>query len=200
MDAVAGAARPATGSIDEPKGLVSRRWSQVVLAGAGERTARIARSMTSAPAMLALVTDAFGGRGGIAQYNRDLLERACLTSEAWLSSITVLPRHAPDQAIPPSGILQMPPRPGRIAYVPHGAGHGAHPAGRRRVLRTSLHGATCGADRPTERCQTDHPDPRDRGLAAAVATSARGAGDSRSRLVRVALHAGCGPRLGCNRA
>ena len=29
--------------------------------------------MTSAPAMLALVTDAFGGRGGIAQYNRDLL-------------------------------------------------------------------------------------------------------------------------------
>ena len=29
--------------------------------------------MKPSPAMLALVTDAFGGRGGIAQYNRDFL-------------------------------------------------------------------------------------------------------------------------------
>ena len=34
-----------------------------------------------------------------------------------MPSITVLPRHAPDQVIPLSGIRQMPPRPGRIAYA-----------------------------------------------------------------------------------
>jgi phosphatidylinositol alpha-1,6-mannosyltransferase len=65
--------------------------------------------------MLALVTDAFGGRGGIAQYNRDLL--SSLAQSGVVSSITALPRHAPDQAVPPSGILQMPPRVGRIAYT-----------------------------------------------------------------------------------
>jgi phosphatidylinositol alpha-1,6-mannosyltransferase len=65
--------------------------------------------------MLALVTDAFGGRGGIAQYNRDLL--SSLAQSGVVSSITVLPRHAPDQAIVSSGILQTPPRTGRIAYA-----------------------------------------------------------------------------------
>ena len=42
--------------------------------------------------MLALVTDAFGGRGDIAQYNRDFL--SAVVSCGAVSSITVLPRHA----------------------------------------------------------------------------------------------------------
>lgn len=69
--------------------------------------------MSTTPAMLALVTDAFGGRGGIAQYNRDFLGAL---AQAGLVSITVLPRHAPDSAVPPQSIHQMPARPGRAAY------------------------------------------------------------------------------------
>ncbi len=69
--------------------------------------------MTTPPAMLALVTDAFGGRGGIAQYNRDFLGAL---AEAGLASITVLPRLAPDSAVAPNSIKQMPARPGRAAY------------------------------------------------------------------------------------
>lgn len=67
--------------------------------------------MTTTPAMLALVTDAFGGRGGIAQYNRDLL-----TALAEISSITVLPRHAPDSFAALESIRQLPSRQGRLAY------------------------------------------------------------------------------------
>ena len=75
--------------------------------------------MTSAPAMLALVTDAFGGRGGIAQYNRDFLSALADPGSEGVavSSITVLPRHAPIKSAPPTGIQQMPPRPGRVAYA-----------------------------------------------------------------------------------
>lgn len=62
--------------------------------------------------VLALVTDAFGGRGGIAQYNRDFLSALAEVGH----SIIAVPRHAPDAADPPSGILQCRSRPGRIAY------------------------------------------------------------------------------------
>ncbi|MGA9305365.1 MAG: glycosyltransferase family 4 protein [Candidatus Sulfotelmatobacter sp.] len=64
--------------------------------------------------MLALVTDAFGGRGGIAQYNRDFL--GALAETGALSSITVLPRQAPDLFVLPARIEQTPARPGRIGY------------------------------------------------------------------------------------
>ena len=70
--------------------------------------------MKSLPAMLALVTDAFGGRGGIAQYNRDFL--GAVAEAGIMSSITVLPRQAPDPPEVPKTIEQMPSRPGRIAY------------------------------------------------------------------------------------
>jgi phosphatidylinositol alpha-1,6-mannosyltransferase len=70
--------------------------------------------MKSSPAMLALVTDAFGGRGGIAQYNRDFL--GALADARIMSSITVLPRLAPDPAVPHQTIEQMPPQPGRLVY------------------------------------------------------------------------------------
>ncbi len=64
------------------------------------------------PKVLALVTDAFGGRGGIAQYNRDFLT-ALASAE---SKVVVLPRHAPDLEKPPNGIEQRPARFGRLAY------------------------------------------------------------------------------------
>ena len=65
--------------------------------------------------MLALVTDAFGGRGGIAQYNRDFL--GTLADARAVSSITILPRHAPDLPLVPKRIEQAIARPGRIAYL-----------------------------------------------------------------------------------
>ena len=49
--------------------------------------------MNPSPTMLAIVTDAFGGRGGIAQYNRDFL--GALAGTCAVSSITVLPRQVP---------------------------------------------------------------------------------------------------------
>jgi len=64
--------------------------------------------------MLALVTDAYGGRGGIAQYNRDFL--GAIAGMNILSSITVLPRHAPDPPQPPRGIRQLRAHAGRIGY------------------------------------------------------------------------------------
>ena len=70
--------------------------------------------MKPSPTMLALVTDAFGGRGGIAQYNRDFL--GALADTRAVSSITVLPRHAPDRPSVPETIEQTIARPGRIAY------------------------------------------------------------------------------------
>ena len=75
--------------------------------------------MTSAPGVLALVTEAFGGRGGIAQYNRDFLSGLAGASpeSVGASSITVLPRHAPDNVMPPIGIRQMSPRPARLLYA-----------------------------------------------------------------------------------
>jgi phosphatidyl-myo-inositol dimannoside synthase len=69
--------------------------------------------MKPSPAMLALVTDAYRGRGGIAQYNRDFFEAL---SEEGLPSITVLPRQAPDSSGMPETIEQLQARPGRIAY------------------------------------------------------------------------------------
>ena len=63
--------------------------------------------------MLAMVTDGFGGRGGIARYNCDLL--SVLAAAGW--QITVVPRYAPDPEVPPPGITQYPAEPGRLRYV-----------------------------------------------------------------------------------
>ncbi|HJU15266.1 MAG TPA: glycosyltransferase family 4 protein [Stellaceae bacterium] len=65
-------------------------------------------------ALLALVTDAFGGHGGIAQYNRDFL--GALAQGGTVSSIAVLPRHAPERFVLPATIRQKPARPGRLVY------------------------------------------------------------------------------------
>jgi phosphatidyl-myo-inositol dimannoside synthase len=70
--------------------------------------------MIAAPSMLALVGEAFGGRGGIAQYNRDFL--GALMEATAVSSLHVLPRKAVDPVAPPDGVIQDKPRPGRFSY------------------------------------------------------------------------------------
>ena len=63
--------------------------------------------------MLALVTDAFGGRGGIAQYNRDFLAAIAPGID-----LRIVPRHAPDAATGlPEGASQAAPKAGRLAYA-----------------------------------------------------------------------------------
>jgi phosphatidyl-myo-inositol dimannoside synthase len=64
--------------------------------------------------VLALVTDAFGGYGGIAQYNRDFL--GALAASGAVSSITVLPRLAPEPFATPAAVRQKRARLGRLAY------------------------------------------------------------------------------------
>lgn len=66
--------------------------------------------------MLALVTDAFGARGGIAEYNRNLL--TALAGSGLLERVVVLPRHGGGGVLPPGGVIELrPPRPGRAAYA-----------------------------------------------------------------------------------
>jgi phosphatidylinositol alpha-1,6-mannosyltransferase len=65
--------------------------------------------------VLALVTDAFGGRGGIAQYNRDFLR--ALARIDIISNITVLPRYVRDPPVVRAGIRQAPPRARRLDYT-----------------------------------------------------------------------------------
>jgi phosphatidyl-myo-inositol dimannoside synthase len=55
--------------------------------------------------LLALVGDAFGGRGGIAQYNRDLL--TALAGADRDSRILVLVRHGPATPAMPPGVAQL---------------------------------------------------------------------------------------------
>jgi phosphatidylinositol alpha-1,6-mannosyltransferase len=64
---------------------------------------------------LALVSDAFGGRGGIAQYNRDIF--VSLANSGLVSSISILPRRAPDLFVLPPAINQAEPHLGRVAYI-----------------------------------------------------------------------------------
>jgi phosphatidylinositol alpha-1,6-mannosyltransferase len=64
---------------------------------------------------MALVTDAFGGRGGIAQYNRDFF--GALVNRGLASSLIVLPRDAPDEVVTPALVSQIAPHSNRAVYV-----------------------------------------------------------------------------------
>lgn len=70
--------------------------------------------MSSGKVILALVTDAYGGRGGIAQYNRDFLSALAGSEEG--PKISILPRYAVEDAATPLGIQQFEPKSGRVAY------------------------------------------------------------------------------------
>jgi phosphatidylinositol alpha-1,6-mannosyltransferase len=65
--------------------------------------------------VLALVTDAFGGIGGIAQYNRDLI--TALAQCQTVGRVLVLPRHAGAGFTLPAGVQQLDPRSGRVSYT-----------------------------------------------------------------------------------
>jgi len=71
--------------------------------------------MIAGATMLAIVPDAYGGRGGIAQYNRDFL--GAVADVGTFSSIIVLPRNAPDPYTTPKGIRQTAARRGRVSYA-----------------------------------------------------------------------------------
>src|SRR5262245_57652332 len=65
--------------------------------------------------VLALVTDAFGGNGGIAQFNRDLLSSLATCDP--ISDVIVLPRaRATSPGTLPSGLRQLDPVQGRFHY------------------------------------------------------------------------------------
>jgi phosphatidylinositol alpha-1,6-mannosyltransferase len=65
--------------------------------------------------VLALVTDAFGGHGGIAQYNCDFL--SALAACEGVRDVIVLPRASEKSpGTLPFGVRQLPPVPGRLAY------------------------------------------------------------------------------------
>jgi phosphatidylinositol alpha-1,6-mannosyltransferase len=70
--------------------------------------------VNAAPHWLALVTDAFGGRAGIAQYNRDIL--SAVAGSKFASSLTVLPRSATEAFVPPPGLEQRTAHPGWLFY------------------------------------------------------------------------------------
>jgi phosphatidylinositol alpha-1,6-mannosyltransferase len=65
--------------------------------------------------MLAIVPDAFGGRGGIAQYNRDFL--GAVADSGIVSRVIILPRSAPDPYTAPPNIHQLTPRRSKLAYT-----------------------------------------------------------------------------------
>ena len=74
-----------------------------------------ARVVKSEFKMIALVPDAYGGHGGIAQYNRDFF--GALVGCEEVSSISVIPRNAPNEVATPTRIRQTAPRPDRALYV-----------------------------------------------------------------------------------
>jgi len=62
--------------------------------------------------ILALVPDAFGGRGGIAQYNRDFLSALASCGH----QVVAVPRYAPDLVQLPNGVAQRRARAGHFIY------------------------------------------------------------------------------------
>jgi len=66
--------------------------------------------------ILALVTDGFGGHGGIAQYNRDLM--SSIAACDWVSEVIVLARGtATSPSALPSGVRQLGPVKGKARYL-----------------------------------------------------------------------------------
>jgi phosphatidylinositol alpha-1,6-mannosyltransferase len=72
--------------------------------------------VTNTLSVLSLVTECFGGRGGIAQYNRDLM--TALAHSGLLASNRILPRTAPERVTLGLPVTeQLPARAGKLAYT-----------------------------------------------------------------------------------
>ena len=68
--------------------------------------------------VLALISDGFGGRGGIAKFNRDLLDGFAAMPEC--EQVVALPRTAPpDFERSPPGVTFLAAVPGKLAYAGH---------------------------------------------------------------------------------
>lgn len=81
----------------------------------GLRRGSVPDQQDSSMKVLALVTDAFGGYGGIAQYNRDFL--SALADAPGVETVYVIPRLAPDPfASLPNRVSQSLPFQSRIDY------------------------------------------------------------------------------------
>lgn len=65
--------------------------------------------------MLALVSDAFGGRGGIAQYNRDFFCAAVVGTA--IDAVSIFPRCAPESFTLPEKVYQASPGTTRLGYI-----------------------------------------------------------------------------------
>lgn len=66
--------------------------------------------------ILMLVTDCFGGYGGIARYNQDFV--MALENISAVDRVVILPRIAPDPFVPPSGkVVQLPSAKARVRYA-----------------------------------------------------------------------------------
>ena len=102
--------RPKTGFL-----VPVRQWiDEMTPARIGQRGLRgwarkVDRQFTAGRSILALVTDAYGGRGGIALYGRDFL--AALCSDCATTGLVAIPRLAPDA---------MEPLPSKLRYVTSG--------------------------------------------------------------------------------
>jgi len=64
--------------------------------------------------VLALVTDAFGGHGGIAQYNCDLFQALC--ASRFVQDVFVLPRIGEQEGAKMPKLMQAKPKFGRLSY------------------------------------------------------------------------------------
>jgi phosphatidylinositol alpha-1,6-mannosyltransferase len=64
--------------------------------------------------LLALLTDGYGARGGIARYNQDLF--AALSQSTAVSEVIVLPRFGDASVRPPAKVRQLPPSRDRAAW------------------------------------------------------------------------------------
>jgi phosphatidylinositol alpha-1,6-mannosyltransferase len=96
---------------------------------------KLSKNSQNGFSILALVTDAFDGIGGIAQYNQDLLSALALSSQ--VSKILVVPRHAGHlRDALPEKVYQTSPRSERISYAAHVLA--------RALSRTSFDVVFCG--------------------------------------------------------
>ena len=145
----------------------ARRWAfQVSAAASGSVMAR------SGLRILALVTDAFGGHGGIAQYNRDFL--SALARCDGVGDVIVLPRRCAESVgALPIGVRQLRADGEQAGICGRRAldGNNAQPD-RFGLLRPLAHGATGGGHRQSSECSVVGPSPRGRCLARTLGVAA----------------------------